>query len=76
MESEDLIIIIKFYLVEKTKMTQELKVEVEIMKILKEHFKDIDKLCDLLEKMVDVMADLSSRVEKIENDLSTFNIES
>lgn len=57
-------------------MTQELKVEVEIMKILKEHFKDIDKLCDLLEKMVDVMADLSSRVEKIENDLSTFNIES
>ena len=57
-------------------MTQELKVEVEIMKILKEHFKDIDKLSDLLEKMVDVMADLSSRVEKIENDLSTFNIES
>ena len=57
-------------------MAQKLKVEIEIMKILREHFKDIDKLCDLLEKMVDVIADLSSRVEKIENDLNTFNIES
>ncbi len=42
------------------------ELEQQILTIVKEHFEDIDKLCELLEKVIDRMAQMESRIRYLE----------
>ncbi len=41
----------------------------QILKIIKEHFEDIDKLCNLLEDLVNKMSEMEMRIQFLETKL-------
>lgn len=60
-----LIITINIYQLDQTQMNNE-EMNVEMLNIIKEHFEDIDRLCQLLEEMTLKMKEMDERIHTLE----------